>query len=42
MCLPPFVEYSLWAKVQCTEAAFQNTHDAIQIWGANGLTKEYI
>jgi alkylation response protein AidB-like acyl-CoA dehydrogenase len=39
---PPLVEYSLVAKVQCTEMAFKNTHDAIQIWGGNGLTREYI
>jgi alkylation response protein AidB-like acyl-CoA dehydrogenase len=39
---PPHVEYSLMAKTQCTEMAFQNTHEAIQIWGGNGLTKEYI
>jgi len=39
---PPHVEYSLWAKTQCTELAFRNTHDAIQIWGGNGLTKEYV
>ncbi len=39
---PPHVEYSLWAKTQCTEMAFKNTHEAIQIWGGNGLTKEYV
>jgi alkylation response protein AidB-like acyl-CoA dehydrogenase len=39
---PPHIEYSLWAKTQCTELAFKNCHDAIQIWGGNGLTKEYI
>jgi len=39
---PPHVEYSLWAKVQCTEMAYKNIHEAIQIWGANGLTKEYV
>ena len=39
---PPHVEYSLWAKTQCTEMAFKNAHEAIQIWGGNGLTKEYI
>ncbi|MBI5589961.1 MAG: acyl-CoA/acyl-ACP dehydrogenase [Deltaproteobacteria bacterium] len=39
---PPHVEYSLWAKTQCTEMAFRNTHEAIQIWGGNGLTREYI
>lgn len=39
---PPHTEYSLWAKTQCTEMAFQNSHEAIQIWGGNGLTKEYV
>lgn len=39
---PPHVEYSLWAKTQCTEMAFQNAHEAVQIWGGNGLTKEYV
>ncbi|MBC2715550.1 MAG: acyl-CoA/acyl-ACP dehydrogenase [Desulfobacteraceae bacterium] len=39
---PPHVEYSLVAKTQCTEMAFKNTHDAIQILGGNGLTKEYL
>jgi alkylation response protein AidB-like acyl-CoA dehydrogenase len=39
---PPHVEYSLWAKTQCTEMAFKNSHEAIQIWGGNGLTKEYV
>ena len=39
---PPHVEYSLWAKTQCTEMVFKNAHEAIQVWGGNGLTKEYI
>jgi alkylation response protein AidB-like acyl-CoA dehydrogenase len=39
---PPHVEYSLWAKTQCTEMAFKNSHEGIQIWGGNGLTKEYV
>ena len=39
---PLHVEYSLVAKTQCTEMAFQNTHDAIQLFGGNGLTKEYL
>ena len=39
---PPHVEYSLVAKTQCTEMAFKNTHDAIQLLGGNGLTKEYL
>ncbi|MGB9498161.1 MAG: acyl-CoA dehydrogenase family protein [Dissulfuribacterales bacterium] len=39
---PPHVEYSLVAKTQCTEMAFQNAHEAIQLLGGNGLTKEYL
>lgn len=39
---PPNVEYSLVAKTQCTEMAFQNAHEAIQLLGGNGLTKEYL
>ena len=39
---PPHVEYSLVAKTQCTEMAFKNAHDAIQLLGGNGLTKEYL
>ncbi|NOY68938.1 MAG: acyl-CoA/acyl-ACP dehydrogenase [Deltaproteobacteria bacterium] len=38
---PPHVEYSLVAKTQCTEMAFKNAHEAIQLLGGNGLTKEY-
>jgi alkylation response protein AidB-like acyl-CoA dehydrogenase len=38
----PAEEYSIMAKVTGTDAAFQNTHDAIQIFGGNGLTKEYL
>jgi len=39
---PPHVEYSLLAKIQSTEMAFQNTNDAIQLLGGNGLTREYL
>lgn len=39
---PSLVEYSLVAKTQCTAMAFQNTHEAIQLLGGNGLTKEYL
>jgi len=39
---PPLTEYSLVAKTQCTEMAYQNAHELIQIMGGNGLTKEYI
>ncbi len=38
----PAEEYSVFAKIQGTEAAYQNTHEAIQIFGGNGLTKEYL
>ncbi len=38
---PPHPEFSFVAKTQSTEMGFQNTHDAIQLLGGNGLTKEY-
>lgn len=38
----PAEEYSVMAKIQGTEAAFTNTHEAIQIFGGNGLAKEYL
>jgi len=38
----PAEEYSVMAKVTATDAAFQNTHDAIQIFGGNGVTKDYL
>jgi len=39
--MTPHPEYSFAAKTQTTEMAFQNAHDAIQLLGGNGLTKEY-
>jgi alkylation response protein AidB-like acyl-CoA dehydrogenase len=39
---PAYTEYSLAAKTQCTEMAFQNAHELIQIMGGNGLTREYL
>jgi len=39
--MPPHPEYSFVAKTQSTEMAFKNAHDAIQLFGGNGLTKEY-
>ena len=39
---PGFCEYSIAAKTMATEMAFQNANDAITIFGANGLTKEYL
>jgi len=38
----PAEEYSIMAKIEGTEAAFKNTHEAIQIFGGNGLAKEYL
>ncbi|MFH1032907.1 MAG: acyl-CoA dehydrogenase family protein [Pseudomonadota bacterium] len=38
----PAEEYSVFAKIQGTEASFQNAHEAIQIFGGNGLAKEYV
>ena len=39
---PALTEYSLAAKTQCTEMAYQNCHDLIQLMGGNGLTREYL
>ena len=30
------------AKTTATEMAFQNAHEAVQIFGASGITKEYL
>jgi len=40
--LAPAEEYSIIAKVHGTQAAFEVANDAIQIFGGNGLTKEYL
>lgn len=37
-----FPEYSIAAKTMVTELAFQNAHDAITIFGANGLSNEHL
>ena len=39
---PPATEYSIAAKIFCTDAAFQIASDAIQIFGGNGVAKEYV
>jgi len=39
---PGFPEYSMTAKITATENCLQNAHDAIQLLGGNGLTKEYL
>ncbi|MBA7704227.1 Acyl-CoA dehydrogenase, short-chain specific [subsurface metagenome] len=38
---PPIVQYSIAAKVYCTEAAFQVTSDAIQLFGGYGVSKDF-
>lgn len=38
---PPKIEYSIASKVYCTDVAMEVTNDAIQIFGGNGLSREY-
>ncbi len=38
---PPKIEYSIAAKTFCTKTAFDVASDAVQIFGGNGLTREY-
>jgi len=38
---PPLIQYSVASKVFATNTAFQVATDALQIFGANGLTKEF-
>ncbi|MDB4433176.1 acyl-CoA/acyl-ACP dehydrogenase [bacterium] len=37
----PQVHYSIAAKTFCTQAAFEVASDALQIFGGNGLSREY-
>jgi alkylation response protein AidB-like acyl-CoA dehydrogenase len=39
--IPPATEYSIAAKVHCTQIAFEVASDAIQLLGGYGLTKEF-
>lgn len=39
--IPPPIEYAVSAKVYCTEAAYRNADDALQIFGGYGLSKDY-
>lgn len=39
--LPPQTHYSIAAKTFCTEAAFEVASTALQIFGGNGLSREY-
>jgi alkylation response protein AidB-like acyl-CoA dehydrogenase len=38
---PPLVHYSIASKVFCTQAAFDAASGAVQIFGGNGLSREY-
>ncbi len=37
----PVLAHSIAAKVFCTQTAFEVAHAALQVFGANGLTREY-
>jgi alkylation response protein AidB-like acyl-CoA dehydrogenase len=37
---PPYTQYSIASKVFCTEAAMNVAHEAVQLCGAYGLSKE--
>jgi alkylation response protein AidB-like acyl-CoA dehydrogenase len=39
---PGCAEYAMVAKTTTTELAFKNAHEAVQIFGGNGLTEEYL
>lgn len=38
---PPLLQYSIASKVFCTQTAFQTASAAIQIFGGNGLTRDF-
>ena len=38
---PPLVQYAIATKVFCTNTAFEVASDALQIFGGNGLSREY-
>jgi alkylation response protein AidB-like acyl-CoA dehydrogenase len=38
---PPLVQYSIASKVFCTNTAFEVASSALQIFGGNGLSREY-
>ena len=38
---PPLVQYSIATKVFCTTTAFEVASAAVQIFGGNGLSREY-
>ncbi|MCK6557480.1 acyl-CoA dehydrogenase, partial [Candidatus Binatia bacterium] len=38
---PPLLQYSIASKVFCTNTAFEVASAALQVFGGNGLTREY-
>jgi alkylation response protein AidB-like acyl-CoA dehydrogenase len=38
---PPLLAYSIASKTFCTQAAFDCAHQAVQVFGGNGLSREY-
>ncbi len=38
---PPLIQYSVAAKVFCTNTAFEVASEAVQIHGGNGISREY-
>ena len=38
---PPLVQYSIASKVFCTNTSFEVASEALQIFGGNGLSREY-
>ena len=38
---PPLIQYSIASKTFCTQTAFDVTSQALQIFGGNGLSREY-
>jgi alkylation response protein AidB-like acyl-CoA dehydrogenase len=38
---PPLLQYSIASKVFCTNAAFEVASAALQVFGGNGLTRDY-
>ena len=38
---PPSIQHAIAAKVFCTNTAFEVASEAVQIFGGNGLSREY-
>jgi alkylation response protein AidB-like acyl-CoA dehydrogenase len=38
---PPMIQYSVASKVYCTNTAFEVASEAVQIYGGNGVSREY-